>query len=55
MTEWYNHPDARNIDDVKQAQSVIAGKTKTKMSKPADGDEGNQSHPGFQIIDLFDN
>ncbi|MDR0474150.1 MAG: tyrosine-type recombinase/integrase, partial [Treponema sp.] len=50
MTEWYNHPDARNIDDVIQAQSVIAGKAKTKMSKPADGDEGNQSRPGFQII-----
>jgi hypothetical protein len=34
MTEWYSHPDARQLDDVIKAQAIIAGNGEPNSSEP---------------------
>jgi integrase len=56
MTEWYSHPDARQLDAVIEAQAVIAGTDQLKGSKSG-GDtipavQGNYS--GLKIVKMPD-
>jgi integrase len=44
MTEWYNHPDARNIPDVTKAQGAILGGNGQKPSPDGSG--------GFSVFTL---
>jgi len=46
----YNHLDARTIDDVIEAQAVIAGKKTTKKSKGSDEAETKQNRSKFKVI-----
>jgi hypothetical protein len=37
MTDWYNHPDARNIPDVTKAQGAILAGDEKKPKPDGDG------------------
>jgi len=43
MTEWYSHPDARQLDTVIEAQAVIAG-----INQPKSGKSGEDTIPMVQ-------
>jgi integrase len=55
MTEWYSHPDARQIADVVKAQAVIAGEGKSETENPPEGTgKGSNRSQCLKIVKIPD-
>jgi hypothetical protein len=52
MTEWYNHPDARQIEDVIKAQAAIIGEKKPDGKPPKKPGQAGNNAKGLKIVKM---